>query len=330
MKITEIKTNPNNPRFIKDEKFNKLVKSIKDFPEMMELRPIIIDENNIIQGGNMRYKALRELGYKDIPDNWIKQRKDLTVEQWNEFIIKDNVGFGEWDLDALANEWDGEQLSKWGVDLSGWNESKILEAEEDNFEIPEEIQTDIVLGDLFEIGEHRLLCGDSTDSDSVAKLMNGEKADMVFTDPPYGISVKNTKGDILGDNDLYVFENCLPNILLNVKEKIHAYIFFSSKLCEQSLSILNRYFKQYNLLIMPITNQTQPYPEGYFSSNYEICYFTNINGVRPHNSGLVSVSDTTKKDNRYNGDGFLKKYYALSEQSITEHNGNVLHPTQKT
>ncbi len=121
MKITEIKTNPNNPRLIKDDKFKKLVQSIKDFPEMMELRPIIIDENNIIQGGNMRYKALRELGYKDIPDNWIKQRKDLTVEQWNEFIIKDNVGFGEWDWDALANEWDSDKLADWGLDLPAFD-----------------------------------------------------------------------------------------------------------------------------------------------------------------------------------------------------------------
>jgi DNA modification methylase len=228
----------------------------------------------------------------------------------------------------LANEWEQTELEDWGLDGFPF-EDKVLEAEEDNFEVPDEIKTDIVLGDLFEIGEHRLLCGDSTDSDQVAKLMNGQKADMVFTDPPYGISVKNTKGDILGDENLNVFEECMPNILLSVKESTHAYIFFGSKLAEQSLLILNKYFKQYNLLIMPITNQTQPYPEGYFSSNYEICYFTNINGVKKHNSGIISVSETTKKDNRYNGDGFLKKYYALSEQPITEHNANVLHPTQK-
>jgi DNA modification methylase len=326
VKITAIKSNPKNPRLIKDDKFHKLVKSIKEFPQMLELRPIVVNDEMVILGGNMRHKACIEAGLKEVT---IVKASDLTEEQQKEFIIKDNVGFGEWDWDILANEWDAESLEEWGLDLPIEMETQ-LEAEEDNFAVPEGgIETDIVLGDLFEIGEHRLLCGDSTDSDQVAKLMNGEKADMVFTDPPYGIAVKNTKGDILGDENLDVFEECMPNILLSVKESTHAYIFFGSKLAEQSLLILNKYFKQYNLLIMPITNQTQPYPEGYFSSNYEICYFTNINGVKKHNSGILSVSETTKKDNRYNGDGFLKKYYALSEQPITEHNANVLHPTQK-
>lgn len=117
MNIKDIKTNPDNPRVIKDDKFKKLVKSIKEFPQMMELRPIIVDEKNIIQGGNMRYKALVELGYKEIPDNWVKQGKELTEEQWKEFVIKDNVGFGEWDYDLLANDWDSEKLAEWGMDL---------------------------------------------------------------------------------------------------------------------------------------------------------------------------------------------------------------------
>jgi DNA modification methylase len=326
VKITEIQKNPNNPRLIKDNKFKKLVQSIKEFPKMLNLRPIVVNNEMVVLGGNMRLSACKEAGLKNVP---IIKADDLTEEQQKEFIIKDNVSFGEWDWDMLGNEWEVTELVDWGLDIPNFDPDEVLKAEEDDFDAkpPEEPIT--VLGDLYEIGEHRLLCGDSTCSDMVAKLMNGEKADMVFTDPPYGISVKNTKGDILGDENLNVFEECMPNILLSVKESTHAYIFFGSKLAEQSLLILNKYFKQYNLLIMPITNQTQPYPEGYFSSNYEICYFTNINGVKKHNSGIISVSETTKKDNRYNGDGFLKKYYALSEKSITEHNANVLHPTQK-
>jgi DNA modification methylase len=189
MNINEIKPNPNNPRIIKDDKFKKLVKSIQDFPQMLELRPIVIDENNIVLGGNMRLKACIEAGLKDVP---VKQAKELTEEQKKEFIVKDNVGYGEWDWDDLANNWDEQLLTEWGLDIPNFD-ANVLEAEEDDFAVPDGgTETDIVLGDLFEIGEHRLLCGDSTDSDQVAKLMNGQKADMVFTDPPYGISYDNT------------------------------------------------------------------------------------------------------------------------------------------
>ena len=197
MNINQIKPNPNNPRIIKDDKFKKLVKSIQDFPQMLELRPIVIDENNIVLGGNMRLKACIEAGLSDVP---VKQAADLTEEQKKEFIVKDNVGYGEWDWDDLANNWNTDDLIEWGLDIPNF-EPEVLEAEEDDFAVPDGgVETDIVLGDLFEIGEHRLLCGDSTDSDQVAKLMNGQKADMVFTDPPYGIKVVGKNGKVGGDN----------------------------------------------------------------------------------------------------------------------------------
>jgi DNA modification methylase len=196
MKLSDIKPNPSNPRIIKDEKFAKLVQSIKDFPQMLELRPIVINSDNIVLGGNMRLRACKEAGLKEVP---VMRADDLTPEQQAEFIIKDNVGFGEWDWEMLANQWEAEKLNDWGLDVPDF-EATQLDAEEDDYELPDEIKTDIVLGDIFEIGEHRLLCGDSTDSDAVAKLMNGQKADMVFTDPPYGIgfeynSHKDTKGE---------------------------------------------------------------------------------------------------------------------------------------
>lgn len=114
VKINAIKTNPKNPRLIKDDKFKKLVKSIQEFPQMLELRPIVVDENNIILGGNMRYKACIEAGLKEI---YILKAEDLTELQKDEFIVKDNVGFGEWDWDILANEWDTDKLQDWGLDL---------------------------------------------------------------------------------------------------------------------------------------------------------------------------------------------------------------------
>lgn len=188
MKLSKLKSNPNNPRLIKDDKFKKLVKSISEFPEMMDKRPIVcvtdVDGKLFPLGGNMRLKALQELNYKDIPDSWVVLADEWTEEKRKEFVIKDNVGFGEWDWDDLGNNWDAEQLTEWGLDIPNF-EPVVLEAEEDDFAVPDEIKTDIVLGDLFEIGEHRLLCGDSTDSDQVAKLMNGEKADIAFTSPPY-------------------------------------------------------------------------------------------------------------------------------------------------
>jgi hypothetical protein len=193
IKISQVKSNPNNPRLIKNDKFKKLVKSVQDFPEMLELRPIVVDENMIVLGGNMRLKACIEAGLKEV---WIEVA-NLTEQQKKEFTIKDNVGFGEWEWDMLANEWEQTELEDWGLDGFPF-EDKVLEAEEDNFEVPDEIKTDIVLGDLFEIGEHRLLCGDSTDSDQVAKLMNGEKADMAHNDPPYGM--KKEKEGVLNDN----------------------------------------------------------------------------------------------------------------------------------
>jgi hypothetical protein len=135
MKLSKLKGNPNNPRIIKDDKFKKLVKSINDFPKMLALRPIVVDENFIVQGGNMRLKALQEIGFKDIPDEWVKQVNDLNEDEKKQFIIKDNVGFGEWDWDDLANNWDAEQLTEWGLDIPNFvNDSDEFGTE---FSLPE-------------------------------------------------------------------------------------------------------------------------------------------------------------------------------------------------
>ena len=190
--IKDIKANPNNPRIIKDDKFKKLVQSIKDLPEMAEVRPVVVNTDMVVLGGNMRLKAMKEAGWKEAPVEIV----DWDEDKQRQFIIKDNVSGGEWDWEMLANQWDAEELNEWGLDLPEFEQVKELEAEEDDFEMPDEVQTDIVLGDLFEIGEHRLLCGDSTDSDAVAKLMDGKKADMAFTSPPYNAG----KSELLSGN----------------------------------------------------------------------------------------------------------------------------------
>jgi ParB-like chromosome segregation protein Spo0J len=114
VKTTDIHANENNPRILKDDKFKKLVQSIKDFPEMLEIRPIVVNNEMMVLGGNMRLKAIQEIGLKEIP---IIKAENLTEEQEREFLIKDNVGFGEWDWDALANDWNPEELNQWGLDV---------------------------------------------------------------------------------------------------------------------------------------------------------------------------------------------------------------------
>ena len=125
MKLSEIKANPNNPRVNKDEKFDKLVKSIREFPKMMKLRPMVINSDNIVLGGNMRLKALKHLGYKEVPDEWVKRAEDLTEEEQRRFIIVDNVGFGDHDWEMLANEWNVDELEDWGLDVPDWNDAGV-------------------------------------------------------------------------------------------------------------------------------------------------------------------------------------------------------------
>jgi len=315
VKISEVKVNPNNPRLIKDDKFKKLVQSVKDFPEMLNIRPIVVNKDMIILGGNMRFKACKEAGLKEVPIIIT----DLTEEQQKEFLIKDNVSGGEWDWDMLANEWDVNDLKDWGLDLPlDYNE--VLEAEEDDFAIPEGgIETDIVIGDLFEIGEHRLLCGDSTCSDTVAKLMNGEKADMVFTDPPYGVSYtgghnekkrKGIENDTLQGQDLTnLFRDSLLNADLFSKDYSAFYIWYANgKAVETFLS-----FSELNLEVRAVLCWYKVKSGlGAFMSqyipNYEPCIYAFKKGKTPQWFG---ASDE-------------KTVWELKKESRNDY-----HPTQK-
>ena len=117
MKLSELKTNPDNPRTITDKKLQLLKNSIKEFERMMEARPIVVDENGIVLGGNMRALSLQKLGYIDIPDNWVFVMDGLTEEQKREFVIKDNAGFGEWDWDKIRSDWADLPLGDWGLDV---------------------------------------------------------------------------------------------------------------------------------------------------------------------------------------------------------------------
>lgn len=206
LKISEIKNNPNNPRLIKDDKFKKLVASIKEFPEMLDAREIVVNKDHIILGGNMRFKAAKEAGLKEVPVKIV----DWSEDKQRQFVIKDNVSGGEWDWDLLANEWDAEELDEWGLDTpDDWGEDKeVEEVEEDEApEVDESEPPKSKLGEIYQLGRHRVMCADSTVKDNVEKLMDGEKADMVFTDPPYGYKYESnhqTQHNMLMNDDQFL------------------------------------------------------------------------------------------------------------------------------
>jgi ParB-like chromosome segregation protein Spo0J len=133
--IKDIKPNPNNPRLVKDDKFQKLVESVKGFPDMLNVRPIVVNKDMIVLGGNMRLKAMKEAGYKEANIEIV----DWTEEQQREFIIKDNIGYGEWDWNVIANEWDTDKLEEWGMNIPSFDSTEEIE---DELQIDEEIKTD--------------------------------------------------------------------------------------------------------------------------------------------------------------------------------------------
>jgi len=295
VKLTDIIPNPNNPRLIKDDKFKKLVESIKGFPEMLSLRPIVVNDQMVVLGGNMRLKACKDAGLKEVE---IIKASDLTEEQQKEFIIKDNVGFGEWDWDMIANEWDAEQVTEWGLDIPGFVVEP--EATEDDYEIPETIETDIVLGDLFEIGEHRLLCGDSTDSDSVAKLMNGEKADMVFTDPPYNVDYgandnprhkqRTIKNDKMGVDDWNQFVIGYMNSIFQMTDG-NIYISMSDKELGHMQSTFRECGGKWASFIVWVKDRLVLSPKDYHSRHETILY-----GWKEGVKDRLRVLDRTQDD----------------------------------
>ena len=211
---------PKNPRLIKDSRYKALVKSIQDDPEMLDLRELIIfpqGDKYVTIGGNMRLLACRELKFKSVPCKILPE--DTPAEKLKAYAIKDNIQGGEWDLDMLANDWETPELLDFGFDEMdlGW----VDEISDDDFdgktdedEVPEPPKVAVSKpGDLWILGRHRLLCGDATKKEDVEWLMDGKKADMVFTDPPFDFKDIN---ELIKSIDL-ISEN--TNILMMLKDK---------------------------------------------------------------------------------------------------------------
>lgn len=244
IKINDIKLNQDNPRTITDEKFKKLVQSIKDFPEMAEAREIVVNKDHVVLGGNMRLRAMAEAGWTEIPVKVV----DWPEDKQKEFVAKDNASFGEWDWEMLANEWDLEELDAWGIDVPvdlSEPEQEIIEDEAP--ELTEDAKSKP--GTVYKLGNHRLMCGDSTNYKDVEKLMNGKKANMVFTDPPYGVSYTGVAGsknwemiendNLRGDGLLNFLIAAFRNAYDHTEDDAGLYCWFSSKNNAQFTTSLN-------------------------------------------------------------------------------------------
>ena len=195
-KLSELHELPGNPRTIKKDQFEKLKKSIKDNADYFEARPIILSNRTgklVIIAGNQRYKAAKAIGMTEVPTILLE---GLSEEREREIVIRDNVENGDWDMDALANEWNAQDLLDWGVELPEL-ESMTEVVEDTPPEVNEEEEPMTKLGQIWQLGNHRLMVGDSTKADQVAALMDGEKADLLVTDPPYNVDYANIKASVM-------------------------------------------------------------------------------------------------------------------------------------
>ena len=243
---------PANPRKWTRKALDSLSRSIEETPELLEARRILVyplGERDVVLGGNMRLAACLALGYKEMPCIVIDDPEGVPAEKLREIVVKDNGSFGEWDTVALASEWDDLPLGDWGVEAAaqwsgaGGQSGSEREAGEDDFDE----ETDLIVcrckpGEIWQCGEHRVMCGDSTDPAAVKELMGGVKADMVFTDPPYGISIgdknkflnsvqkagrctENIEGDTLPTEELYlILVKAMSNARENCKDDACYYV----------------------------------------------------------------------------------------------------------
>jgi DNA modification methylase len=303
-KLNDLKPAPYNPRTSTDKQEGNLKASLEKFGVV---EPIIFNkQTGFIVGGHFRVRELKKLGFKEVECVIV----DLSEEDEKELNIRLNANTGSWEWDMLANEWEADDLEKWGLDVPGFIEEP--EAEEDDFDVPDGgIETDIVLGDLFEIGEHRLLCGDSTDSDAVAKLMDGQKADMVFTDPPYSITTQG--GGVLQKHftktaerikDIVDFkpQEWLQTLPLYFNGNMNTFIFCNKDLIPDYLNFAKENNYNFNILVW-CKKQVVPFTGGHHYSDIEYIIYLSKKPI--FNNGLKGVE--------------YRKYFVLDNEKSKDH-----------
>lgn len=276
--IKLVKSNPNNPRTIKDDNFKKLVNSVISFPKMLEKRPIVVDENMIVLGGNMRLRACKEAKLKEV---WIDTTEDWTEEEKREFIIKDNISGGEWDWDMIANQYDLIELDAWGLDLP---DKSILEPEIEEDEAPEVSSEPPVsqLGSIYQLGKHRVMCGDSTDFGQASDLMDGKRAKMCFTDPPYNVDYGSNQSPIWGksrtimndkmtDEEWVIFIDAFNSVILELVDG-GIYIAMSCKELDRVKASFEKNGGHWSSYIIWVKQQLVPGRKDYQSKYEPILY----------------------------------------------------------
>ncbi len=292
VKLSQVKPNPDNPRIIKDKDFADLVKSIKDFPEMMEAREIVVNTDMMILGGNQRYKALQDAGVTETTVKVV----DWPETKQREFVIKDNVQKGEHDWDRLANEWDAEELDAWGLEFPDvWQE----EAEVEEDEAPEVSDETPVseLGKIYQLGRHRVMCGDSTDFGQVSDLLDGTTPALLFTDPPYKLETSGgkkgsigkslrTQGqsiDFISDFEPQTMLGILPDLFSG--NKFNACIFTNKELLPDYLSWAKAQKYAFNILVwkkpnaIPIGSDYKPDTEYIVFIRKNATWNTSVSGA---------------------------------------------------
>lgn len=252
--VSSLKENPRNPRKISSEKFEALVKSIREFPKMLELRPLVIFAEGVVLGGNMRLKAIKELGIKEVP---VVYAEGLTKDELKRFVMVDNMSFGQWDWDMISADFDVADLMDYGFDEYELGFDPFPSEDKDE-KTPNLTDNPISKpGDIYQLGRHTLMCGDSTNLEQVKLLMGGVQADMVFTDPPYNVDYsgrgKNTSNKIQNDN---MSEGDFRQFLNKVFE---CYKAISSKSCPWYVCYASRTHREFedaiNQALYTVTNQ---------------------------------------------------------------------------
>lgn len=351
--LNELKKLHNNPRQIRDDDFDKLCESIKNNANYFEARPIILSNRTgelVIIAGNMRYEASLKLGLEKVPTFLLE---NLTIEQEREIIIRDNVNNGEWDFDILLADYDVDELTNWGVELpddlltDDDIDDIIDNIDTDEDEIPDLPKNNITKrGDIWQLGKHRLMCGDSTSIDDVGKLMNGDKADMVFTDPPYRMETG-------GGNKFKRFHNTMKSIehlcnfnpveFLNVlstsifytcnnqqKNIMNAYIFCNKDLIPDYLnwSIQNGY--SFNILVwkknnaMPLGGTHRPDIEYLLHFRQNSIWNTNLKDVNYSKCLEYDKFSYQKKQNEAGGHPTPKPVELIIDEILISSNKNSI------